>query len=144
MTEKDKKRFWAKVDKCGPDECLELQSAFDSGGYGLFLMGKNKRAHRITYEIANGPIDLGLYICHHCDNPSCVNPAHLFAGTQYDNMQDSIAKGRFTGFIIPAGDASKVAELLKAHTQEDVAKMYDVSRTTVRNFLKRHGLYCKR
>jgi hypothetical protein len=66
-------------------------------GYGYLSIGARKlRAHRVAYELANGPIPKGLLILHSCDNPSCVNPAHLRAGTARENTQDCIARGRRT------------------------------------------------
>ena len=85
-------RFWSKVDTSG--SCWEWKGAND-GRYGQFyLNGRNVKAHRVSYELAYGEIPAGLNICHKCDNTKCVNPAHLFAGTQTDNLQDCIKKGR--------------------------------------------------
>lgn len=65
-------------------------------GYGSFShkTSRSARAHRMAWIFAVGPVPRGAVVCHRCDNPSCVNPAHLFLGSQADNMRDKIAKGR--------------------------------------------------
>lgn len=95
-------RFWEKVDKsAGPDGCWLWQAQVHPRGYGRFAIGsrtdKTRQqvpAHRVAYELGNGPIPEGHYVCHRCDNPPCCNPAHLFTGTQQENMNDMKAKGR--------------------------------------------------
>lgn len=87
-------RFWAKVDKSG--DCWIWTAAKLKKGYGQFKAKSYTRvtAHRLSYEMAYGPIPDGMFVCHKCDNPSCVNPDHLFIGTALDNCQDMMAKGR--------------------------------------------------
>lgn len=96
-------RFWAKVDVRGPDECWEWQASTTSSGYGQIMVNARPRritrAHRLSWTIANGPIPSGMVVCHRCDNPPCVNPAHLFVATQQDNIADMVRKGR--GFVPP-------------------------------------------
>lgn len=88
-----KTRFEAKI---APGRCpQEWQGSCDSAGYGrITVEGKPRLVHRIRWELDNGPIPNGLYVCHHCDNPPCVTIAHLFLGTNSDNQLDASAKGR--------------------------------------------------
>lgn len=86
-------RFWSKVNKT--DGCWIWTAYRDDKGYGCFgFRGKVWKAHRVAYELATGPIPTGAHILHSCDNPSCVNPEHLRAGTHADNMRDKVARGR--------------------------------------------------
>lgn len=88
-------RFWGKIDKRSPNECWEWQAGKSNKGYGrLWVNGDNVNAHVFSYELHNGPIPRGLFVLHKCDNRRCVNPNHLFLGTQQDNIDDMRAKGR--------------------------------------------------
>lgn len=115
--------------------CWLWTGTVDQNGYGMMTLGgvRGLRAHRVAWMIANGPIPSGLFICHRCDNPACVNPAHLFAGTHRDNMKDKAAKGRACSptRLRPA-DVLAIREAVeRGDLQRVVAARYGVHAVTV-------------
>ena len=104
VNDKSVRRFWSKVNKDGPTpaHCPELGPCWPwtgstSGrGYGRFAIDGTLKdyAHRVAWELANGPVPKGPQVLHKCDNPPCCRPDHLFAGTLQDNLSDMVRKGR--------------------------------------------------
>lgn len=148
-------RFWAKVVKT--DECwLWVGHRSQNRGrsaYGRIVVnGKEVCAHRIAWEMVNGAIPEGLLVLHKCDNPACVNPDHLFLGTQKDNMQDASRKRRCPMHMHPeshvrgeANPQSKLnaevvaqirAEYVKGVNSPQLAARFGVSRDHVTEIAK--------
>lgn len=140
-------RFWSKVVRGKPNECWLWVAARDRLGYGTFHVGgprkRNtmRKAHRVAYELTHGAIGDDLKVLHSCDNPQCVNPAHLRAGTQKDNALDReergrAAKGERHGGALLTLEAVHFIRQSTA-TQRDLAHRFCVSRQAigdVRNF----------
>ncbi len=138
--------FWDYVDKSnGEDGCWPWLGSRLPRGYGTYK--RNAKAHRIAFEWAYGPIPKGFDVCHKCDNPPCVNPAHLFAGTKAQNNADMIAKGR-AKYVSGESHgrhkltAAQVAEIramyrkdVRGFGQQMLAKRFNVSSTTIRNII---------
>jgi hypothetical protein len=90
-----KRRIELNITIVPETNCWDWQKQRDKNGYGVMTVGdKPLRAHRIAYEEFVGKIEDGLHVLHRCDNPSCINPEHLFLGTNAENMKDKVNKGR--------------------------------------------------
>lgn len=139
-------RFWSKVNIKGPYDCWDWTGSLygGSGGYGGFKLAAytKKRAHRVAYEIANGPIPDGMFVCHSCDRPACCNPKHLWLGTAAENNLDRTLKGR-TVFGNQSGEANGAARLTApqvayikrlieaGYNNCEIARWYEVHHATI-------------
>jgi hypothetical protein len=139
-------RFWSKVEM-GMD-CWVWTGAATNAGYGLLGRGAGVRsnvlAHRLSWEIHFGAILPRLEVCHHCDNPRCVNPAHLFVGTHKENFADASRKGRMSRGESHYKSKFKEADVIEirrrgaaGETEESIADLFDVSRTAIHKVLAR-------
>lgn len=103
-----RERFLEKIKEGGRDECWPWTGARDAFGYGLMFRTKKPRSwwrgHRLAYELFVGKIPNGLHVLHHCDNPPCCNPEHLWLGTPADNAGDKEQKGRGGQIGSPGAD----------------------------------------
>ena len=130
-------RFWSKVDKSG--ECWIWKASTNRTGYGQFRFeGKIVKAHRFAYASTYGQIPNGLFVCHSCDTPLCVNPSHLFLGTDFDNKADMYRKKRHVfGCKHPNAvlNTETVLAIRKAVnegiSQRTIAKMFNTQRSQV-------------
>jgi hypothetical protein len=138
--------FWAMGLRVGP--CLEWQGWRNPKGYGYFeTAGRRWKASRWAWTITHGPIPDGLLVCHTCDNPPCIEPLHLFLGTNRDNLRDMAAKGRTHRHL---GETNRSAKLTTAQvrviravrqetgvTVKSLAQEYGVHQSTIEKILAR-------
>lgn len=132
-------RFWARVEKS--DACWLWTGPLINAGYGKFKVeSRTRSAHRFSYELRHGPIPEGMIICHTCDNPPCVNPDHLFLGTNKDNSRDMVAKNRAArlrgeranGVKLTTEDVLEIRRLRKAGVAcEEVARQFSLTKAHV-------------
>ena len=126
-------RFWAKVDaSAGPTGCWLWTGARFPAGYGAIkIAGRPWGAHRVAWELVNGPIPDGLQSLHRCDNPPCVNPLHLFLGSQADNARDMVAKGRSRRVLTSTAAAAIRGALRAGAARADLAGRHGVHITLI-------------
>ena len=121
MEYKNPDKLWSKVDQSGgSDTCWPWTGYRTVKGYGrLYFHGRERPnyAHRIAWELTNGPIPTGQHICHHCDNPPCCNPKHLFLGDAHANAHDALRKGVLFGARGEAHSSAKITELQVRETR---------------------------
>ena len=113
--------------------CWEWSGTTGTFGYGAFSINNGTmKAHRYSYELHYGSIPKGMKVCHTCDNPSCVNPEHLFLGTQSDNMKDMLNKDRSGAAKLTIQLVSEILMWLKlGYTVVDIAASYNVSYSAI-------------
>lgn len=142
MKKTTEQRFWEKVDKSG--DCWLWVAGRNSHGYGTFgVCGSSMLAHRVSWYLSNGTIPSGMYVCHKCDNTSCVNPSHLFLGTQKDNMGDCSRKGRVNRLLgerhprtnLTEPMVKQMRELKGSMSNRELGRKFGVSKSCARNIV---------
>jgi hypothetical protein len=134
--------LWSRIDVRAADECWPWSGGVSGGGYGI--SSHHTGAHVEVYEMLHGPVPEGKRVCHHCDNPPCCNPSHLWTGTALDNSRDAVLKGRMS-----RGEKRHNTKLTEEHikiirsmpfeiiTKKDVAQILGCSKATVGRIVKR-------
>lgn len=137
-------RFWAHVKRGGTEDCWEWLASKTPTGYGKMktseLGGQFAYAHRVSWFLAHGTILDGMLVCHHCDNPACVNPSHLFLGTTTDNVADRHLKGRSRGPSMPKRGGANVKAKLTETSVRDARSRYAEGGETMKQLADQHGV----
>ena len=157
ISDKDIERFWSKVDIRNTDGCWNWIASKNKKGYGEFYLKNvpHLHAHQISWMIVRGNISNGMCVLHKCDNPSCVNPTHLFLGTNQDNVNDKMTKGRWKSKFLYGknhpqhgtnskfnklsdSDVLKIRELkAQGNTLRGLAKQFGVSHGVINNIIQK-------
>lgn len=133
-------RFYEKISIPDDiDKCWEWIGAINKSGYGnMNINGKTTSSHRISWQINFGEIPKGLYVCHHCDNRKCVNPSHLFLGTNDDNMKDMKMKGRGKGKY-QFGETNSMSKLTSKEVIE-IRELYASGKYTLLKIANKYNI----
>ncbi len=138
-------RFWKYAGTYRGEGCWNWSGPIKPNGYGMIQESRKVRqtrrpmhAHRVSYALHFGPVPEGLQVCHHCDNRRCVNPAHLFIGTQLENSHDAMRKGRikrgithFNAKLTPAIVKAIRGAVARGVPPQTLANLYGVNPTTI-------------
>ncbi|SNY95513.1 HNH endonuclease [Halomonas sp. hl-4] len=139
----DRMRFLNRIEVDQATGCWEWQAGRNKDGYGRMKVGsRDELAHRVSYTIYKGPIPHGKIACHSCDNTGCVNPEHLWLGSNEDNTQDMMKKGRHRSAgslgsrnprsVLSEADAIEVLELIdQGLTNKAIAAKFSVTHSTI-------------
>lgn len=136
-------RFEEKYEP-SPNGCWEWTASLNQrSGYGQFrLRGSMVHAHRVSWELYRSPINIGLHVLHRCDNRRCVNPEHLFLGTNDDNMADMVAKGRQAKGVrhgsakLTPSQVAEIRGLAGTMFQHDIAAQFGISKQQVGHIVR--------
>lgn len=142
-------RFWAKVGNREPGGCWVWVGAVDpKTGYGRIMVEKDglnrmENAHRVSFQMAKGPIPPGAFILHSCDQRACVNPDHLEAGTHQENMRQMSARGRQPNRKLTPESVRSIREMRSAGMYiREIAESAGVSKAAVKFVLNGHTWRC--
>jgi HNH endonuclease len=149
-------RFWSKVAQTSENDCWFWKASIDANGYGQFGLAPGQfgvrtwtmaKAHRVAWLLTKGEIPPGMYLCHTCDMPRCVNPTHLFLGTQTDNMRDCVEKNRHGCGRVGQPiyyDIKRIRRIIDTYTTgapvAAITKRHEISETHLLRILKRHKI----
>jgi hypothetical protein len=144
-------RFWSHVQRGGPDECWEWQGFRNRLGYGSAWLGIPHRpinAQRAAWILTYGDIPSPrVHVCHHCDNPPCCNPAHLFLGSHAENARDMASKGRMpyrVALTIEQAEQVRARYAVGDITQRELALQFGVCQMTIHMAVRCKGSYALR
>lgn len=138
--------FARHVIRTPDSQCWGWRAHMDKDGYPIITNdGKPMRAHRVSYELHYGPIPKGMFVLHHCDNPPCTNPQHLFLGNTLDNALDASRKGRLRKGIthhsakLTEEQVIAIREIGNSKSQRDIAAIFGITQTSVGHILRREN-----